>query len=289
MTAFDDTTATTDGLDGDRLPRQARTGFAKDTEVKRVSAGRFTADLADRWASLHQLHGGYVASVAARAVRATLADRGDPPLRAATFGFLAGGRPGPVDIEVVVERAGRSLVFTSVHVRQDGEPILIGQAANSPRWTGVDYSDLPPPRGPDPGDVPVFTSDGLVRHFGNADVRLDPSFVPFSSAASSSVGGWVRPLADERVDSTWLVMLGDIFPPAVFHRTTGPVPAFTIHYGVQLHVSDPAAHVPAGSYVYAHMHAPHAAEGFAVEDGVVWAPDGTVLATCRQTRLAGNW
>ena len=40
-------------------------------------------------------------------------------------------------------------------------------------------------------------------------------------------------------------------------------------------------------YLTARMHAFHAHDGFAVEDGWIWMPDGKLLATVRQTRLAG--
>ena len=56
---------------------------------------------------------------------------------------------------------------------------------------------------------------------------------------------------------------------------------------MQFLVTDLAAHVEPGDYVYAEMHSRHSGGGYAVEDGIVWAPDGTTLATSRQLRLAG--
>jgi acyl-CoA thioesterase len=77
----------------------------------------------------------------------------------------------------------------------------------------------------------------------------------------------------------------DLLPPAVFGRTTGPVPAATIEYVVHLATGEPS--VPPGEYVYLSCHSPLSDEGFAVEDATMWAPDGRVLAVARQTRLAG--
>jgi hypothetical protein len=42
-----------------------------------------------------------------------------------------------------------------------------------------------------------------------------------------------------------------------------------------------------GEHVYLSCYSPLSNEGFAVEDAAMWAPDGTVLAVARQTRLAG--
>ena len=77
----------------------------------------------------------------------------------------------------------------------------------------------------------------------------------------------------------------DLLPPAVFSRTTGPVAAATIEYVVHLATGEPS--VPPGEYVYLSCRSPLSNEGFAVEDATMWAPDGSVLAVARQTRLAG--
>ena len=45
---------------------------------------------------------------------------------------------------------------------------------------------------------------------------------------------------------------------------------------------------PVGIAVFLDCRSPLAADGMAVEDGVLWGSDGTVLAVSRQTRLAGE-
>ena len=82
-------------------------------------------------------------------------------------------------------------------------------------------------------------------------------------------------------------LLGDYFPPAVTVRNTGPTRAVSIEYSIQIHTSAERIELGADEYLACEMHTTHAAEGFAVEDGSIWAPDGTLLATTRQTRLAG--
>jgi acyl-CoA thioesterase len=61
--------------------------------------------------------------------------------------------------------------------------------------------------------------------------------------------------------------------------------AASIEYVVHLATGEPSA--PPGEYVYLSCRSPRANEGFAVEDATMWAPDGSVLAVARQTRLAG--
>lgn len=73
----------------------------------------------------------------------------------------------------------------------------------------------------------------------------------------------------------------------MFTRATGPTHAVTIEYTIQIHSSAAAWEVGADEELVARMHTFHSSDGFAVEDGWIWHPDGGLLATTRQTRLAG--
>jgi len=63
------------------------------TELRDVGSNVFEAELPPEWVALQGVHGGFVASLAVRAVEHVLADPART-LRAATFGFLRGVRPG---------------------------------------------------------------------------------------------------------------------------------------------------------------------------------------------------
>jgi acyl-CoA thioesterase len=115
---------------------------------------------------------------------------------------------------------------------------------------------------------------------------VHPETTMFAGAPQAKWLAWTRPTAPDEVDGPWLTMLGDYFPPAVCVSNTGPNRAVTIEYSIQLHATAPFA-LAADEYLACQMHATHAADGFAVEDGSIWGPDGTLVATTRQTRLAG--
>ena len=66
-----------------------------------------------------------------------------------------------------------------------------------------------------------------------------------------------------------------------------PQRAVTIEYGIQVHDAAGSWTLGEGELLTARMHAFHSHDGFAVEDGWIHLPDGTLLATTRQTRLAG--
>jgi acyl-CoA thioesterase len=258
--------------------------FATDTAVTQIGPGRFAAELHERWSSLVGIHGGYTAAIVANAM-ITAVDEPSRALRGFATQFASIPRPGPVDVEVTVERTGRSMTTTSARLLQDGKVLQVAHAASSTPRPGLAYDDHVRPRGADPGDTPRFSSSDGVGHFQNADVRLDPEAALFGGGDESLVAAWLRPLEGEPIDAAWLVAMCDLLPPAIFSRTTGPVAAATIEYVVHLATAEPS--VPPGEYVYLSCRSPLSNEGFAVEDAIMWAPDGRVLAVARQTRLAG--
>jgi acyl-CoA thioesterase len=258
--------------------------FAADAAVTQLGPGRFTAELHERWSSLVGIHGGYTAAIVANAITATVDDP-SRALRSFATQFVSVPRPGPVEIEVTVERTGKSMTTTTARLAQEGRLLQIAHAASSTTRPGLAYDDYVRPGDADPGDTPRFWSADGVSHFQNAEVRLDPAAILFAGSNEAHLAAWLRPLEGERINAPWLVAMCDVLPPAIFSRTAGPVAAATIEYFVHLATAEPA--VPAGEYVYLSCRSLLSNEGFALEDATVWAPDGSVLAVARQTRLAG--
>jgi len=258
--------------------------FASDTAVERIGPRCFAAELHDWWSSLVGIHGGYSAAVVVRAMEAAI---GDPSraLRSVAVQFAAAPQAGPVEVEVAVERSGRSMTTTSARLFQQGRLLQVAHAVSSGPWPGLAYDDHVRPRHSDPGDAPIFVPPGGIAHFRNAEVRLDPAVVPFGGGDEAWVAAWLRPIDAEPIDAAWIVAMCDVLPPAVFSRTTGPVTAASIEYVVHMATGQPR--LGSGEHVYLSCYSPLSSEGFAVEDATMWAPDGRVLAVARQTRLAG--
>lgn len=258
-----------------------------ETDLREVERGRYEAVLPEAWTALQGVHGGFVAALAVRAATLTMADP-SRTLRAATFGFVRGVRPGAATFAVEQVRIGRSLATYHVSVAQgDGPPAVMGRMHLSPPWAGAEFSDVKPPALVAPPDAQRFVIPGGRGHIRNLPTWLHPETTLFAGRAQARWMAWTRPTHPDRVDAEWLTMLGDYFPPAVAVRNTGPSRAVTIEYSIQIHTSAESYPLGAGQHVACEMHATHAASGFAVEDGTIWAPDGTLLATVRQTRLAG--
>ncbi len=253
-----------------------------------IGEGRFRGHVDDEWTSLQGVHGGVVAALALTAAQRVLADAGVEPtttLRAATLGYVAGNVVGDIDVDVDVVRRGRSLVTTHVRTVQADRTTTVARFHHSQPWEGATYSDVPPPS-PRPEGTTRLHREGARAHVNNVETHLHPDTQMLGGSERAEWIAWSRPLDDGTFDAPWLLMFGDYFPPAVFARSTMPVRAVTIEYSMQVHSAAGRWDLGDG-YLGARMHAVHSHDGFAVEDGWIHLPDGGLLATVRQTRLAG--
>src|SRR5437899_11158965 len=109
--------------------------FGSDTAVVPVGPGSFTAELHERWSSLVGIHGGYTAAIVANAITAAVDDP-SRALRSFATQFASVPGAGPVDIEVTVERIGKSMTTTSARLLQDERVLQVAHAASSPARPG---------------------------------------------------------------------------------------------------------------------------------------------------------
>jgi acyl-CoA thioesterase len=254
-----------------------------------VSENRFRAHVDEHWRSLQGVHGGVVAALAVKAAEHVLGEGGLDPattLRAATFGYVRGNSIGDLAIDVEVIRRGRALVTTHVRTMQGDKATTVARLHHSTPWDGPGYSDAPPMPAKSANTVRLERA-GEAAHLNNVETYLHPDTTLFAGAERAEWIAWARPVEGATFDTAWLTMFGDYFPPAVFTRATTPQRAVTIEYSIQIHSAAGSWTVADDELLAARMHAFHSHDGFAVEDGLIYLPDGTLLATVRQTRLAG--
>ena len=239
---------------------------------------RFTIHLDDSWASLNGVHGGYLAAITARAAAHVLPGR---DVRTVAVSFLRAGRPGAAELTVEIVRDGRSLATVLVDVTQDGRRCAQARiTATASGVTGVDWPEerpLPPPL----DECVPFTPPPAVRHFAQAEMRLDPATLPTGDAASAEIRGWVRSHEADPADAAWLTMIGDWFPPTPFRRLPVPNGGVSVDYVVHVHRTLPEAD---RRWVGAVLRADASTDGLAVEHGRILASDGTLLAETFHTR-----
>lgn len=265
--------------------------YIDDARITALDASRYRATLSPSWRSMLDIHGGYVAAMAARAIELSL-DDDSRPLRSYNAQFLRPAHPGDVTIHIDTVRSGRTAAFLRATVTQDDRAVMTTTAVAGAQRDGLTFSELTPPPAaatPPPPNTQRFIGGEPGLHFEQLELRFEPDLAMFGSHERARVAGWLRPL--DRTDTItlpWIICATDFMPPSMVFRTDRAVQAATIDMAVQLVHSQPSTIIPPGAYVYAEAACAISAEGYSVEDATFWAPDAQLLATSRQVRLAGT-
>ncbi len=282
------------GSSGTRAGVGGDGAFDRDTAVRRRAeegAGDgepavFDAAIAPGWRAGRGPHGGYLAAMILRALTDTVGERARAP-RSLTIHYARAPEEGPVEIACRIERRGRSLSTLSARMYQGDTLAALALAAFSIPWPAPEISEL---ELPDVAPADPERVAGAQLQFGapefNRHVVLQPRIggLPFGdSQAPMDVGGWIGLEPPRPLDALALAFFCDALVPPVMirmgRRAAVPTVDLTIHFRASLPLSR-QPHV--GELCFAHFSSRVLQEGFFEEDGVIWAPDGTVLTQSRQ-------
>lgn len=262
--------------------------FEQASSIERESADLYRAEVQDGWDIAGNANGGYLLSIAARA----LADAaGYPHPASITAHYLAPGRPGPVEVRTSRLRKGGSFATARATVMRGERPILavLGSFTTLPERSddpgeasATDRVDAVPPELPAPDDC-VATSVGPVEGFGfnhKVDLRLHPGD-DFRSTPSGEprMRGWFRWPDESPIDVMSLMVAVDAFPPTIFNARL-PI-AWTPTLELTAHVR--AQPVP--GWLRCQFTTRFITGGFLEEDGEVWDSSGRLVAQSRQLAL----
>jgi acyl-CoA thioesterase len=248
-----------------------------------MSATGLEAELAaiDRtWWAWGRAHGGLLLSRLVRDARARVAHA---DLRSIYASFLAPTDDRVLHASTEVMRQGGSSTVTRSVVRQDGVPVVLGTALfgagrSAPVLQGSPAPPAPPPDAcpPEvpPVDVVPFTQHLELRRIGTAR--------PMGGGDDPKLTAWIRlkEPAFEPVEATLILL--DAMPPAFYAAATEPVVAPTVDLAA--HLTDGLAMAEVGDWALIETKTEQASAGWALDAIQLWAPDGVLLASARQTR-----
>ncbi len=284
-------------------PGCSSTKFDRDTAVWREdsadgaerdgsSAGRralFGAEVAPDWRAGRGPHGGYLAAMLLRALIDSVADDTRAP-RSLTIHYARAPEPGPAQISTVIERQGRSLSTLSARMHQDGKLIALVLAAFSLPWGGPEISDMrmPDVEPADPSRQGVRLIERGGPEFARQIVlqpRMDGS-VFAGGEQPMEIRGWIGLAEPRPIDALSLAFFSDALIPAPYMRMSEPAAVPTVDLTVHFreHMS-PAPGADPRELCLAQTTTELIHDGFFVEDGLIWAADGTLLAHSRQLAI----
>jgi acyl-CoA thioesterase len=256
--------------------------FARASAVARVRDGVYAADLGAGWTQGPGIYGGLSGAVVLRAMAHEAQGR---PVRSLSLQYCAPLPPGPCRIEVTPERAGTGASFLSARVQADDrlQVHAIG-AFGTDRPADLDEDHVRPPSVPPPEDVPGFPPDlpGIPTFIRNWDLRFAYGAPPYSGAASSRVGAWIRPREPEPLDAALALALLDVLPPAILARETRPRPVTTMALHAHFLDAFPRADLPPDAFYWLDVHSLVTRAGHSDEEVRLFDRDGRLLALARQ-------
>jgi acyl-CoA thioesterase len=255
--------------------------FESDTAVRLRSPGVYEAHVDEKWWVFRGPNGGYIAAILLRAMTEAVGDAARAA-RSLTVHYLTPPTPGDAQVEVAIEREGRSLTSTAARLLQDGRLVATALAAFSSGRDGPEYSEVQMPPVPPAAEVARRTPEGAPPHTEMFDFRPALGGPPFSAGDEALTGGWFRLREPQLADPVVMTAYADGWFPAVFSRTRDPIGVptvdLTVHFREPLPLSDA---MPEDFYLVV-FRAPLSHGGFMVEDGEIWSPDGRLVAQARQ-------
>lgn len=268
----------------DRGPRTGRylppvaSRFALDTAVSPLGAGRYRAEIRPDW-RVERPNGGYVAAILLRAVTAEVGDPARSP-RSVTIHYLRPPEDGPIEVEVVVERTGRSMSAVSARLTQEGKVIALALVAAGIERDGFVLEDTPAPDVAGPEDCPLAPPPP-VRIRIREQFEIRPAIGPpaFTGGDEAVTGGWLRLRDPEPTDAHVLLQIADAWIPAIFGVTTERLGVPTVDLTVHLRQTVLAED---DGWMLVRFRTRLAAAGYLEEDGEIWDRAGRLLAHSRQ-------
>jgi Thioesterase-like superfamily len=197
--------------------------FSQVSSIRACGAGTFDGQISGAWTIAGKPNGGYLLALLGRAASA-LTNSGD--VVAASAHYLRSPAPGPVEIEGVLLRRGRSISQVRARMSQGGRLCVESlmsiselDPSTAPHWdAGVPDGQVLP--FDDCIRLKPVTPDGSrVAMFDQVDVRLDPEWSGVMNGRPSGRGqlrGWLKLLGEESFDPISLLYAVDALPPPTF-------------------------------------------------------------------------
>ncbi len=286
-TKFDRDTAVWREQDAERSDRGQADGERASVGAQTV----FAAEVSPDWRAGRGPHGGYLAAMLLRALVESVADAERAP-RSLTIHYLRPPEPGPAQIVTTLERQGRSLSTLSARMQQGGETIALVLGAFSVAWGGPEISEVELPQ-VEPAEAtregvsliqegaPMFASHIVLQP------RMDG--IPFAgSEQQMEVRGWLGLAEPRPIDALSLAFFSDALMPAPYMRLVEPAGVPTVDLTVHFRARMPLAPDPdpdPAELCLAMTRTDLIHDGLFVEDGTIWAADGTLLAQSRQLAI----
>ncbi len=245
----------------------------------------FEVQISDSWQINVGPNGGYIAAILLNAIKT-----GIPGLstRSFTCHFLSPSVAGPAQLELNVEKLGRTVSSATVRLCQKDKTIAVAIASMANARPQLQFNDIQMPQVAAPEATPenLRMKKGMALHAPFRDkyeqrIAIGPLFPNVQDKAQ--VGGWVRFKQQRAFDELALLAISDSWYPSLMARVSDEVHAPTIDHTV--HFVGPTTDEVNDEFVLVMFETQNASDGFLIEDGYIWNQAGELLLRSQQLAI----
>jgi acyl-CoA thioesterase len=289
-----------------QVGQAAATEFDRATAVTPLGDGRYAGEVFAGWSALPGPNGGYLAALGVRALQAEVDPTGDRQLRSLTCHYLRPAHEGEIELEVELVRSGKRFSTARLTAVQDGKEAFTGLAAFAVPGlaSAAAWSPDPPAVAPAPArDADRLPPDAFTPESGAwiaptdemppivHRVKIAPRFgsnpfagVPLVPGEAPVAGGWMELPEPRPIDAAYVALLTDAWWPPSLQPLSELAVAPTVDLTIHVRGDLPPAGLP-DQPVLGRFHTAAVQGGLMEEDGMLFLPDGTLLAQSRQLAL----
>lgn len=257
------------------------TGFLLASTFERTAPGEHRGVIDAGWAQGRGAYGGLVTAMLVRALEAD-APRGQSLVTIAST-FSAPATEGPASIRTEAIRTGRNVSSFRASLLRDTQTLATCLATFARAREGaLTYAERPMPEAPPPASAVDGPSEHYLPAFAHRFAfRQTVGPRPFSGGREALVGGWCH-LRETGVplDAALVSAILDAWPPAAVGLSPAWCPVASVD--LTYHFLAPLPHGQGDQWLFYEARAGHVAGGLTDEHAILWAEDGTPIATSRQ-------
>jgi acyl-CoA thioesterase len=261
--------------------------MAIDFDLQKLDVNRYRALTDPRYWNQIGPFGGWLAALAAVAL-----GREAPAgwaMKSVSLNFVGRVPAGRIEIDTEPLRVQRRVAALRATMRPEGETTMAvtAEAIFAPAAGATPSDALARPSLPGAETLPRLASlDALAAFVGTFDHRVAYG-TPFARHREARSGGWIRSRLPLPHSAAGLLMLADAWFPPRWATLGEPVPVTTVSMQVVFH--ETGVDTPDLDDFFAACHQEDAqTEGFGLERGALWWPDGRLALTSQQLTWVGN-
>lgn len=226
-------------------------------------------------------HGGYLMALALQAMRLEVDDPSRRP-RMLSQHFLGSIPPGPIAIDVTIERVGRGVTSVSARLVELERDRLVGlataifsQDGDGPAFLDDPLPDVPGPDEPDREMLGFFLANVHHQYEFHRRFGADGAVLPCED------GGWVNALHPGAWDHRDALVASDIWVPPIIRHPERIAATPSLHHVAHF---GPDVEGDESMPFLVHHEMSSGGGGLTDEDIRVWAADGRLLLAAKQLR-----